>query len=324
MEHKDQSLAVAMGTHTRLGAKSPVVLLSRYLIQDIVSMARKKPYIFAIGSWVAFDKVVNVIHRYDVERSTWHDFEPPPMRVERLGSSVAAVGSRLFVFGGRNSNRDWVRRVDVYDAGKDTWTTTTPMPKRHRANQVVVAGGCIYTVDTHKFDGCPMAMERYDPKSNVWTKVAAPSQRVYGFAAVGVGDSIFYFGGCGGGIPYAAKVLRYDSATDAWADVGDMPGFFGGHAIAAIGNDVYITGGYDKDYIKTNTVWCYNVETRNWSPQPSMIEARYCHAAVTVDDKIVVMGQGTIESYDPATKVWTALPELSRSQFALPAAVCYV
>jgi N-acetylneuraminic acid mutarotase len=80
---------------------------------------------------------VNRLEVYDPATDTWTSRAKPP----RAGSSaVAAVGKKLFVFGGVF---DDPTRVDSYDAATNKWTVAAPLPTRpfsRGAVRLTVAG----------------------------------------------------------------------------------------------------------------------------------------------------------------------------------------
>ncbi len=72
----------------------------------------------------------------------------------------------------------------------------------------------------------------------------------------------------------------------------------------------------------TNAVWAYSAKTKTWTAKAAMPTARYTTAAVVEKNIIYVLGGvntsgefiATVESYNPATNVWTEEASMSGSK----------
>jgi len=67
-----------------------------------------------------------------------------------LLTGVTVVGGLVYAIGGFNGSLR-VRTVDVYDAGKDTWSSVASMEARRSTLGAAVLHGCIYAIGG--FDG---------------------------------------------------------------------------------------------------------------------------------------------------------------------------
>ena len=64
-----------------------------------------------------------------------------PMSTARYSHSCTAIGSRIFVVGGRDSNYQAVDSVEVYDCTTDLWSTcTTPAEEGSMSESCLSAG----------------------------------------------------------------------------------------------------------------------------------------------------------------------------------------
>jgi host cell factor len=136
----------------------------------------------------------NDTHLFDAETCTWHNVKcSGELPAPRYGHSVALVGSRMFVFGGKGEGGALFRDVHFLDLVTWAWipvssTTAGPSPRMNHASvlvgrKVVVHGGwdgakrClsdIWVFDTDSFTwmspktaGLPPS-PRYGEEEGVW------------------------------------------------------------------------------------------------------------------------------------------------------------
>lgn len=76
---------------------------------------------------------------------TWRSARPMP--TSRGGFALAALGSRLYVFGGEGNGREAsgvFADVEVYDVAADTWAAEAPMPEPRHGTGAAALGGTLY------------------------------------------------------------------------------------------------------------------------------------------------------------------------------------
>jgi len=93
-------------------------------------------------------------------------------------------------------------------------------------------------------------------------------------------------------------------------------------ATAVYRNKIYVFGGGGPAFKSLNTVEVYDPQAKKWAPRRKMPTLRSGAMAVTVGDKIYVMGGGfkksdgkfvflhTVEVYDPKTDTWEVGPDM--------------
>ena len=80
---------------------------------------------------------------YDPGGDTWRN--RPPMPSYRSGIAAAALGGKIFVFGGEGIVGS-LRRVDAFHPKERFWSTRAPMPTGRHGLAAVAAGGKIFVI----------------------------------------------------------------------------------------------------------------------------------------------------------------------------------
>lgn len=216
----------------------------------------------------------------------------------------------------------WVRKADLPAA---RWFLTT-----------TVFNGKIYSMGG--MGGKPdsltgsAAVERYDPPTNTWTKMADMPTPRGGLAAAVVGGKIVAFGGAADpALPPLATVEAYDPTSNTWTKAHDMPEARDGLATGQVNGKVYLIGGagYNPttfERISSSSVEEYNPADGSWTKKVDMPTARDALSACVIQGKIYTLGglistfamatppipTAVVEAYDPATDTWTkkaSMPE---------------
>jgi hypothetical protein len=152
--------------------------------------------------------------KFDSMRGTWSQVEPMPEA--RRVYAACAIGSIIYVFGGRS---DLGRQTSVFklDTEANTWSTLAPMPLPCSYCSVsVLNGNMVYIVGAGN-DG--KGVLRFDTASGVWSTLGATSTDKHCSATFVLGGCLYVAGG--GASPHSSGE-RYDVATDTWTAVGSM------------------------------------------------------------------------------------------------------
>lgn len=156
----------------------------------------------------------------------WREFgtrpSEPQLRYARYGSTVRAVGGKVYVFGGAHDDETLMHRVEVYDPVRATVRELAPMPTaRHgafswaRGNRIYVMGGVNPT-------GKALAnVEVYDVLTDTWS-VLPRLREARGHAAVGeLGGRLVIAGGNDGAYVHDDVAVR--SSVEALTFPEDQP-----------------------------------------------------------------------------------------------------
>jgi hypothetical protein len=134
----------------------------------------------------------------------------------RWGHSACAIGSDIYVFGGRCEFGRMTSSVFKLDTEANTWSALEPMPLPCFSHSVhVLNGDQVYIVGAGDYG---KGVLRFDTTSGLWSTLAATSNSKRGVPS-------FVLGGClygAGGIGHPSSMERYDVATDTWTAVSNM------------------------------------------------------------------------------------------------------
>jgi hypothetical protein len=137
------------------------------------------------------------VERYDIDTDTWTTVAPLPSR--RSDLAAAAVGGKIYVFGGCRGRQNILGDVDVYDPVTNTWSTApTDMPTKRAAMYAVENnGGTVYVIGG--WDGVQPGLstnEAYKVSQDQWTTGLPPMPTARAEAgAVGHNGKIYILGG---------------------------------------------------------------------------------------------------------------------------------
>jgi N-acetylneuraminic acid mutarotase len=129
---------------------------------------------------------------------------------------ACAIGSDIYVFGGKSCNLRDLTSVVKFDTETDTWSTLEPMPLSCPSGNVsVLDGDQIYIVGAGD-DG--KGVMHFDTTSGVWSTLGATTNDKHSSASFVIGGCLYV---AGGGLRNTSFVDRYDVATDTWTAVAD-------------------------------------------------------------------------------------------------------
>src|SRR5437016_2609371 len=164
-----------------------------------------------------------------------------------------------------------------------------------------------------------------------WTKLAAfpePAEELLGASA---GGRMYVFCGLAPGWKPIGMVYEYDPAGDKWTKKKPMPLASHHVSFTEYKGKMYAFGGFvlpqpgPAAWVPIDNAWEYDPATDSWKALAPLPTKRGSPVAVTVADKMVVIGGattlpgstavhparphysvGAVEEYDPATNTWRA------------------
>jgi N-acetylneuraminic acid mutarotase len=257
---------------------------------------------------------LGTVQEYDDGADRWIVKKPMPVPAHHI--MVAALGARIFVFGGfvpSGQDDGWmpIDRAWEYDPQGDTWKALAPMPTRRGAGAAVELGGRIYVIGgsaAPPHHGGPITeatvlpsvgtLEEYDPASGAWrTLQPMPSARNH-FTAAAVDGKLYVIGGRIGDVNVTRSsntdvVEAYDPAADAWTLRARMPTARSGTAGGAHAGRVYVVGGeYQNDEVMMafRAVEAYDAASNSWSVMPRMLSPRHGLAGAVLGTRLHAVG----------------------------------
>jgi hypothetical protein len=201
---------------------------------------------------------------------------PPPGFAAREKAGYTVFDSKLFIFGGADSNDMPLGDGAIYDPATNTWkvvsvNANTPSPRRFptivwTGSRILVYGGRPLATSAGLANGAI-----YDPDVDRWSPITNGVTGRVG-AVGGASTSVALFWG-GWGAMIANPMgggERYDLGTDAWQPIMGGPGALADPAWAFTGQALYLFGGMSAG-TKTNATWSYGLASNAWT-QPGGTE----------------------------------------------------
>ena len=167
-------------------------------------------YIYVLGGIHHFrndHKVLASVECLGADSEEWVSM--PEMPQAMCAHMVATYHEKIFVFGGKNVQREATRSTQVFDTTLRQWDTRADMPVACCKCAAVTLNDFIYVVG-----GEHRKCLRYDPASDSWTTLSSPRLDHCHAPAVVWRGTIVLAGGCKEG---SCVVEQYDPLTDAWS-----------------------------------------------------------------------------------------------------------
>jgi N-acetylneuraminic acid mutarotase len=181
------------------------------------------------------------VEAYDPSEDTWRVL--PDLPVPRHHLMAAVVDGRLFAIGGfSESGFDAVSTV--WELVGDAWEVRAALPVPLGAAAAVTLDGVVYVVG-----GAPVGgLYRYDPGSDVWASLRAPSHDREHLAAVAFGGEVWALGGRWQGEMFSSTEV-YDPETDSWRPGPSLNEERSGFGATIAGETIVVAGGevFDPD-----------------------------------------------------------------------------
>uniref|UniRef100_A0A8B9Z2I2 Kelch like family member 5 n=1 Tax=Buteo japonicus TaxID=224669 RepID=A0A8B9Z2I2_9AVES len=143
-----------------------------------------------------------------------------------LGKLAVLEGPMLYAVGGRDGS-SCLKSVECFDPHTNKWTLCAQMSKRRGGVGVTTWNGFLYAIGGHDAPASNLTsrlsdcVERYDPKTDMWTAVASMSISRDAVGVCLLGDKLYAVGGYDGQT-YLNTVESYDPQTNEWTQVAPL------------------------------------------------------------------------------------------------------
>ncbi len=178
---------------------------------------------------------MNSVERYDSQTNQWTS-DVSPTSSCRTSVGVGVLDGHLYSVGGQD--------------GEPTFFGFRFY--RHNVVNYFAKGTC-----------CLNYVERYDPQSNVWQRVASMGTKRLGVSVAVLGGYLYAIGGSDGLLPLNT-VERYDPKTNRWTPAQPMITRRKHLGSAVYKNFIYVVGGRD-DLTELSSAERYNPQTNQWT-----------------------------------------------------------
>ncbi|XP_069487891.1 kelch-like protein 5 isoform X2 [Ambystoma mexicanum] len=167
---------------------------------------------------------LNTVERWDPQARQWNFVAS--MSTPRSTVGVAVLNGKLFAVGGRDGS-SCLKSVECFDPHTNKWTLCSQMSKRRGGVGVTTWNGFLYAIGGHDAPASNLTsrlsdcVERYDPKTDMWTAVASMSISRDAVGVCLLGDKLYAVGGYDGQA-YLNTVEAYDPQINEWAQVAPL------------------------------------------------------------------------------------------------------
>lgn len=235
-----------------------------------------------------------IVEAYDPVADKWIPKSTYPRSEGRYIQGVAAVGNKVFVFGGINCWGNYATNtVDEYDATANQWSLdVATYPLTVLAPICVGDATEVYCFGGGEFNGIRHKNSyRFSPASGSFTPLEdMPTARDYGLA-IRLGGKIFVIGGEESQALQSLtdKVEVYDVSAGTWASAAPMPVEDAALVGGEIGGKIYVAGGWYQGAASA-AVFEYDPAQDHWRSLQPMPVARVNAFGGVLGSSLFLMG----------------------------------
>ena len=256
--------------------------------------------IYVIGGFEEGGKATNIVEVYDPQADRWNRISPLPIPLEH--TAVSKYNGKLYVVGGYtviDDKRTPTDKLFSYDPSTDKWTELKSMSEARGALTANFVDGVLYAIGGEDSSlNTLKKTEAYDPTTDTWSTKSPMHTPRHHIVSVADDGKIYVIGGRQTGNFPGQNVDTnevYDVKSGTWTLLEQMPTKRSGLAAAMFNDSIYVFGGEDPFNEPAQTfdnTEIYHPEYDIWTLGSSLPTARHGHVAITVFDKIYVIGGG--------------------------------
>jgi N-acetylneuraminic acid mutarotase len=213
-----------------------------------------------IGSSTTGSTALNTVKRFDLSTHKFiSDGSTMPVGLKSMSRchSTAVVGTRIYIYGGRNTNDSEQNTIYYYDTSDNTWYTPANAsfgtPKGYVS--IIAVGTDVYLVGggDDSSNGTSNELLKFDTVGESWTTLEPLPLELQHQGLVNIGDYIYTLGGYVGSTASSTDaVYRYSISGDSWELYDNMSGEYVDNSGAILeGDKIFITGGLDRSNATT-------------------------------------------------------------------------
>jgi N-acetylneuraminic acid mutarotase len=205
---------------------------------------------------------------YDPGADSWSAIANMPVAREKPGAG--AIGGKLYVSGGWDTNGIPLANTGAYDPASNSWETVAPNPAPRAAPGTAVVDDKLYLVGGCADGACTPSnsVVAYDPAANAWETLAPYPHTTSWESCAGIDGKVYCAGGFAGGTAHTDGFV-YDPAGNSWSPIAAMPFNLWGSAYAGANGMLLISSGLTGPSTLTNQGLAYDPSTDSWSALPN-------------------------------------------------------
>ncbi|ROT32490.1 carboxypeptidase regulatory-like domain-containing protein [Micromonospora sp. HM5-17] len=214
----------------------------------------------------------------------------------------------------------------AYDERTGAWRRIADLPEPRQAPIGAFVNGRLLAVGGWDDAGATTSTTySYDPQSDRWSRRADLPAPVSAGAAASVDGRLYVVAGCTTGecAPASTATYRYDPGADTWTRLADYPQAVAFLGCAAAGDGLVCAGGVDPATGEVSSAtYRYFADADTWVRMADLPFRSWGMAYADAGGKFQVIGGVVNDSvsnqaaeYDPATNVWSALPNAANALY---------
>ncbi|MEA5256482.1 kelch repeat-containing protein [Arcicella aquatica] len=279
----------------------------------------------------------------NIYSQTWEIIQPVNTCTKRSENTLAAVGDKLVLFGGRN-----VKATEVYDINTKTWTKVADAPLEIHHLQAVTYHNEVYVMGAltgqYPHETPIPNIYIFNIEKGEWRKgPEIPTDRLRGSAGCVVyKNKIYLVCGIQDGHwdGHVAWLDEYNPQNNTWRKLADAPHVRDHVSVAVIKDKLYLAGGR-RSTAKINKVLeltepavdVYDFKQNSWKILPENLNLptqRAGNSAVALGNKLLIIGgespaqvpaHSDVEAFDVDKQTWGKFPSLNQGRHGTGAVV---
>ena len=165
--------------------------------------------VYVVGGKDVDNKPLASVECLTLKSRMWSSL--PPMAHAVYAPMVTTYRNKLFVFGGRDDSRNNLRCTQVFDVTQNKWNTLSPTPVECHCGAAVTMNDTIYVVG-----GYSRTCLKYDPATDMWTRLSEPQQK-HGYAPAVVWRGSILLAAGDGAEQKPSAIEQFDPVTNTWS-----------------------------------------------------------------------------------------------------------
>ena len=160
----------------------------------------------------------------------------PSMKTRRYDHKAVYIKGKIYVFGGRNKNRGWIKSIKKYSITCKTWSKAAEMYDDRRAFCVCAFMDKILVIAGNKDGVKTSSCLQFDTIDYSWKEVAKINEARSIAACVVYDERIVVSGGYSNNRNYLNSVESYDVLPNKWSTMPNMNSGKYDHSLVVVKN----------------------------------------------------------------------------------------